>query len=207
MNKEELIQNLREKGFPQKILDAFSKVPREKFIPYQLRGKAYDDTALPIGQGQTISQPYTIAVMLSELGLKTGDKVLEIGSGYGYVLALISELVGKGGRVIGMEIISELAEKSKENLEDYKNVKVFHKSGSAGFPEKAPFDGILISAACRDIPEKLMGQLKNGGILVAPKGSRFEQDIIAIKRRAKNEFEIIKRIPGFVFVPFVDEEN
>ena len=94
---------------------------------------------------------------------------------------------------------------SKENLRNYKNAKVYNINGADGFSEKAPFDGILISAAIHEIPEKLMSQLKEGGILVAPKGSRFGQDIIVIKRKSKNEFEIIKKIPGFVFVPFVGE--
>ena len=104
MNKEELLQNLTAKGFSKRVLDAFSKVPREKFVPYQFRGKAYEDTSLPIGHGQTISQPYTIALMLSELGAKSGEKVLEIGSGCGYVLALMSEIVGKKGKVFGFDI-------------------------------------------------------------------------------------------------------
>ena len=205
MDKEELLQSLAKKRFPRKILDAFAKVQREDFIPYQLRGRAYEDDPLPIGQGQTISQPYTIAVMLSELNLKSGSKVLEIGSGCGYVLALISEIVGKRGKVFGIEIIPKLVQKSKENLENYKNVQVLHRNGAGGLPEKAPFDGILISAAIHEIPEKLMAQLKIGGVLVAPKGSRFEQEIIVIKRRSELEFEMIKKLPGFVFVPFVDE--
>ena len=205
MNKEQLLQSLQARGFPKKILEAFSKVPREEFIPEEIIDKAYEDTALPIGKGQTISQPYTIAIMLSELDPKTGQKILEVGSGCGYVLALLSEIVGKGGKVFGLEIVKELAEKSKENLHEYKNVRVLHKSGFEGFPDKAPFDRILISAAIREIPEPLISQLKVGGILVAPKGSRFEQDIIAIKRKSKAEFELLKRIPGFVFVPFIWE--
>src|SRR3990167_7800366 len=162
MDKVDLLQSLKEKKFSKNILDAFSKIPRENFVPKVVKNNAYEDTALPIGMGQTISQPYTIAVMLSELQLKKGQKVLEIGSGCGYVLALISEIIGKGGKVFGMEIVGELATKSKENLEDYKNIKVFHKSGFQGFPDKAPFDRILLSAACRDIPEALFSQLKVG---------------------------------------------
>jgi len=204
MNKEQLLQSLQARGFPKKILEAFSKVLREEFIPEEIIDKAYEDTALPIGKGQTISQPYTIAIMLSELDPKTGQKILEVGSGCGYVLALLSEIVGKGGKVFGLEIVKELAEKSKENLHEYKNVRVLHKSGFEGFPDKAPFDRILISAAIREIPEPLISQLKVGGIIVAPKGSRFEQDIIAIKRKSKTEFELLKRIPGFIFVPFVE---
>ena len=205
MEKKELLDSLKEKNFPQKILDAFSKVKRENFIPRNVKTMAYEDTALPIGHGQTVSQPHTIAIMLSLLDLKKGQKVLEIGSGCGYVLALLSEIVEKEGRVFGIEVVKELAKKSKENLADYyENVKIYNKNGAEGLEEKALFDRILISAAIRDIPEKVMGQLKNNGILVAPKGSRFEQEIIAIQRKSKTEFEIKKKIPGFIFVPFVE---
>jgi protein-L-isoaspartate(D-aspartate) O-methyltransferase len=206
MKKDELIQLLREKHFSPKILEAFSEVPREDFTPYQFRGKSYEDTALPIGHGQTISQPYTIALMLSNLDIKPGQKVLEVGSGSGYVLALISYLVGKKGRVFGVEVIKELFLKSREKLNDYRNVRVYHKNGSHGLDEEMLFDRIIISAACRNIPEKLMAQLKVSGILVAPVGSRFEQELVIIKRKSESEFEIIKKIPGFIFVPFVDEE-
>ena len=206
MNREELIQLLREKQFPPKVLDAFSNVPRENFVPYQFRAKAYADTALPIGHGQMISQPRTIALMLSELDIHQSQKVLEIGSGSGYVLALMSELVGKKGKVFGMELVKELLIKSREKLADYKNVRVFHKSGSQGLEEEAPFHRIIVSAACRNIPEKLMAQLKVGGILVAPVGSRFEQEMVVIKRMSEAEFEVLKKIPGFLFVPFVDEQ-
>ncbi len=207
MDKKELLQSLRTRGAPEKIIDAFSKVNRENFISYNLRKMAYDDAPIPLVKGQTTSQPYTIALMLSNLNLKPGQKVLEIGSGSGYVLALISELVGKTGKVIGLEVVPELVRKSRENLEDegYKNVRVFKRNGSNGFSDEAKFDRILISAALRDVPEKIMAQLKNHGILVAPKGSRFEQEIIVLERRSENEFEIKKRLPGFVFVPFVEE--
>jgi len=207
MNKQELIESLEEKRFSKTILDAFSKVKREDFIPNNVKEMAYGDTALPIGHGQTISQPYTIAVMLSLLDLKKGKglKVLEIGSGCGYVLALLSEIVGENGKVFGIELVKDLAKKSKENLAGYGNVKVYNKNGAQGLEEEAPFDGIIISAAIHDIPEKILSQLKpKSGTLVAPKGSRFEQELVAIRRKSKTEFEIKKKIPGFIFVPFVD---
>ncbi len=205
MEKKDLLNSLREKGFSEKIIEAFSKVKREDFIPQNIKAMAYEDTALPIGLGQTISQPYTISVMLSLLDLKKGQKVLEIGSGCGYVLALLSEIVGEKGRVFGIELIKALAEKSKENLVECDNIKVYNKNGFNGLQEEAPFDGIVISAALHEIPEEIMSQLKNRGILVAPKGSRFEQEIIAIQRKSEHEFEIKKRLPGFVFVPFIGE--
>ena len=204
MEKQDLLNSLREKGFSEKIVDAFSKVKRENFIPENIRAMAYEDTPLPLGYGQTISQPYTIATMLSLLDLRKSQKVLEIGSGCGYVLALISEIVGKNGKVYGIEVIKELAEKSRKNLMDYGNIKVYNENGVEGLEEKVLFDRIIISAALRDIPEKIMGHLKNKGIIVAPKGSRFEQELIAIQRKSKSEFEIKKKIPGFIFVPFVE---
>ena len=205
MNKQQLIERLRTMGFSEKILEAFSAVKREDFIPEELQRDTYEDTALPIGHGQTISQPYTIALMLSELDLNEGQKVLEVGSGSGYVLALISRIVGKKGKVFGLEVIKKLAKKSKETLENYRNIKVYNKNGSGGLPEEAPFDRILVSAAVREIPEKLLSQLKEKGILVAPKGPVFEQNIVVIQRQG-DKFITKTEIPGFVFVPVVDGE-
>ena len=201
MKKSQLLQSLKERGFSKQILDAFSSVKREDFIHLKLRDKAYWDTALPIGKGQTISQPYTIAMMLSLLELKKGQKVLEVGSGCGYVLALISEIIGEKGKVFGIEIVKELAEISKESLKEY-NVEVYNRNGAFGLKEKAPFDRILISAACEKVPKEPLSQLKDKGILVAPVGSRYGQSLTVIKRE-KKEFVVKKEIPGFAFVPFV----
>ena len=203
MNKQELLQRLKALGFSKNILDAFSKVKRENFIPEELEKEAYEDTALPIGHGQTISQPYTIGIMLSELELKKGQNILEVGSGSGYVLALLSEIIGKNGKVSGIEVVKELVAKSKESLEDYNNIEIYHRNGSKGLPEKAPFDRILISAACREVPKELLNQLKDGGILLTPKGPRFEQSLVVIERQG-NEFKTIREIPGFIFVPFIE---
>lgn len=203
MNKFQLLQSLKQQGFSSQIINAFSKIPRENFIPPNLKPQAYEDTALPIGKSQTISQPYTIAMMFSLLELKKNQKVLEVGSGCGYVLALLSEIVGNKGKVFGIEIVKELAEKSKENLKDYRNIKVYNKNGSDGLKEKAPFDRILISAACKKIPKKLLSQLKDNGVIVAPVGIYgIEQSLVAMQRK-KDKSIIKKQIPGFVFVPFV----
>lgn len=204
MKKQQLLNYLKSLGFSKNILDAFSNVKREDFLPDSMKDRAYEDTALPIGQGQTISQPYTIALMLSELRLKKGQKVLEVGSGSGYVLALISEIVGEKGKVFGLEILKDLAKKSRENLENYGNVRIYNKSGSEGIPEEEPFDRILVSASVRNVPENLLNQLKDNGILVAPVGPRFEQNITVIQRK-KDDFVTISKIPGFIFVPFVEE--
>ncbi|MBI2042946.1 protein-L-isoaspartate O-methyltransferase [Candidatus Pacearchaeota archaeon] len=204
MGKQILLQSLKEKGFSKEILKAFSKIKRENFIPKELKDRAYEDIPLPIGKGQTISQPYTIAMMLSLLDIKKGQKILEIGSGCGYVLALLSNIVGKNGKVFGIEIIKELAEKSKENLRNYKNIKVYNKNGRFGLKENAPFDRIIISAAAYDeIPKPLISQLKEKGILVAPLGNRYGQDLIAYQK-INGKLKLKEKIPGFIFVPLVE---
>ena len=201
--KQILLESLKQKGFSDTILKSFSKVKRENFIPKEAKEYSYEDTALPIGNSQTISQPYTIAMMLSLLELKKSQKVLEVGSGCGYVLALLSEIIGKKGKVFGIEIIKELIEMSKNNLKGYKNIEVYNKDGRLGLKEKALFDRILISSASNELPEKLISQLKNNGIIVAPLGSKFEQSLIAFKK-IQGKLKIKKEIPGFIFVPLVE---
>jgi len=217
MQKSELLFSLKKKGFSKKILNVFSKVPREKFVPEKLKPRAYEDTALPIGEGQTISQPYTIATMFSLLDVRKNQKVLEIGSGCGYVLALLSELVGEkskseiythssskpnDGKVFGVEIIKELAERSRNNLRSYKNIKVYNKNGADGLDEEKPLDRILISAALEKIPDKLVEQLKEKGILVAPVGNSYMQSLVKFQQ-IKNELIVKEKIPGFIFVRFI----
>lgn len=202
MNKTQLLEHLKNQGFSKKILNAFAKVKRENFVPKDLEERAYEDRPLPIGGGQTISQPYTIATMLKLLNLKSGQKILELGSGCGYVLALISEIVGDKGKVYGVEIVKELAEKSKQNIKKYKNIKIYNRDGRKGLKATAPFDRILISAACEKIPKQILNQLKDKGLIVAPVGSRFSQSLVAIQRQ-KDNFKIKKELHGFIFVPFV----
>ena len=202
MDKIQLLKSLKQEGFSKEILNAFSKVKREKFIPENLKTKAYDDNALPIEDGQTISQPYTIAKMLELLSLKKAQKVLEIGSGCGYVLALISNIVGNHGKAYGIEIIKNLANKSMVNLSDYSNIIVYNKNGSDGLLEKSPFDRIIISAALEEIPEKIIEQLSDNGIIVAPIGSQYEQTLTSFQK-VNGILEMREEIPGFVFVPFV----
>jgi len=156
MDKTSLIIYLKSQGFPEKIISAFKKIHRENFIPKELKSQAYEDNALPIGHDVTISQPYTIAVMLNLLELKTGQKILEIGSGSGYVVALLEEITK--GKVYGVEIIKELADKSKKKLKNHKNIKIINASGKLGLPKFAPYDRILISASANEIPYHLAGQ-------------------------------------------------
>ncbi len=193
MNKPQLIQHLKSHKFPEEIIQAFNKTPRENFIPEKIKPHAYEDTALPLEKGATISQPYTIAFMLNLLEVKPNNKILEIGSGCGYVLALLSHLTKN--KIYGIEIISTLAEKSKQYLKNYKNITVLSQDGSQGLSEKAPFDRILISAAADKLPTHLYNQLFLKGILVTP----VQNSIYQIKK-SQNKF-LEKEFPGFIFVP------
>ena len=200
MNKSALLQKLKYHNFPQKILDAFAQVRREDFIPDRLAPYAYEDLALPLADGSTISQPYTIAFMLNLLSLEEGQKILEIGSGSGYALALISAIIKKG-KIYGIEINKTLAISSKKLLANYPNISIFNKSGFVGLTELAPFDRILISASFKDmrIPYNLLDQLAENGIMIAPVKS-------SIFKLTKKENKIEKEeFPGFSFVPFKEE--
>ena len=201
--KQILLENLKEKLFSKEILSAFEKVKRENFVPENMKDRAYEDTALPIGFKQAISQPYTIATMFSLLKIKKGQKILEIGSGCGYVLALLSEIVGRKGKVFGIEIIQNLFEESKKNLKNYKNIKVYFGDGKLGLPEEKPFDAIIISAAYNKIPERLIEQLKENGIITAPLGNKYGQSLVAYQK-VNGKLKLKKEIPGFIFVPLFD---
>lgn len=198
MNKENLINYWTRTGIVknQELIKAFQKIKREDFVLN--KNEAYLDIALPILKGQTISQPSTIMIMLEALELKKGDKVLEVGTGSGYNAALIAEVV-KPTTVYTTEIISELVEFAKNNLKkaNVNNVKVFNTDGSKGLPKYSPYNKIIVTAACPEIPKVLLSQLKNNGILVAPVGS-FSQIMIKITKKGK---DLIKEDLGaFVFV-------
>jgi len=199
MNKSQLLEHLERQGFPKHILKAFEKIKREDFIPEDYKEHAYDDNPIPLGYGATTSQPYTIAFMLDKLELKENknQKILEIGSGSGYVLALLQEITK--GKIYGVEIIKALADQSKKVLKNNKNIKIIHKSGKNGSPENTPYDKILISASCSEIPKHLTKQLKDNGIIVAS----VQHSLVKIKKQ-KDKVEI-KEFPGFVFVPLVDK--
>ena len=196
MNKEELLASLKKKGFSDAVVDAFRKVKREDFVPEHLIGYAYEDIALPVMEGSTLSQPSTIAFMLNLLEVKNNQNILEIGSGSGYVLALLSE-INPSGKIYGAEILKELAIRSRNYLKDKSNVEVVIRDGSQGLPEFAPYDRILISASCPEVPTHLLQQLKEDGILVAA----VKQSIFQIKKEKGETLE--KEFPGFAFVPLV----
>ena len=185
----------------KKVIDAFKKVPREYFIRDGYETEAYGDYPLPIGMGQTISQPTTVMIMTEALEVKKGQKILEVGAGSGYQAAILSKLVGKKGKIITTEFIPELAEFAAYNLKKakIKNVEVIHYDGSQGYEKEMPYDRIIVTAACPGIPKPLIEQLKDQGIIIAPVGSFFGQDMVkGVKKKGKLETE---NLGSFVFVP------
>ena len=165
-----------------RVLAALRAVPRHRFVPEAYREGAYDDGPLPIGQGQTISQPYIVAVMTEQLRPEPGDRVLEIGTGSGYQAAVLARLVA---RVYSIEIVPELAERARATLAELgvANVEVFTGDGYRGLPEHAPFDGIVVTAAPPEVPQPLLDQLALGGRLVVPVGRR-DQELRVLERTA-----------------------
>ncbi len=190
----------------QGVLDAMQKVPREQFLPQNLREFAYDDNPLPISAQQTISQPYIVAFMTEGLGLKGGEKVLEIGAGSGYAAAVLAEIAGK---VYTIERIKELADQAESVLADlgYKNVEVIHADGTLGLPEQAPFDAIVVTAGAPEVPESLKKQLKIGGRLVIPVGSfRDVQELVRVTRKSSSEYHE-EDLADVRFVPLLGEQG
>ncbi|MGO9013573.1 MAG: protein-L-isoaspartate(D-aspartate) O-methyltransferase [Dissulfurispiraceae bacterium] len=185
-----------------RVLDAMNKVPRHLFMPEGLRERAYEDAALPIGEGQTISQPYMVAVMTELLELRGDEKVLEIGTGSGYQAAVLSELARE---VFTIERVPVLADESRARLAGlgYNNVTVLTGDGSKGLEEKSPFDRIIITAAAPELPEIIVKQLKEGGVIVAPVGERFSQ--VVIRGRKKKGVLAEELHTPCVFVPLIGE--
>jgi protein-L-isoaspartate(D-aspartate) O-methyltransferase len=183
-----------------RVLDAMLKVPRHFFVDESIKNRAYDDVALPIGDGQTISQPYMVAIMTELLDLGGNERVLEVGTGSGYQAAILGELAGE---VYSCERLDSLAGKAEETLRDlgYVNVHFYTCDGSEGLPEQAPFDRILVTAATPHIPEPLKEQLTEGGIIIAPIGSRFSQQLIRLKK-GRGEFKE-ELHTTCVFVPLI----
>jgi len=188
------------------VLDAMRDVPRESFLPERLREFAYEDTALPIEEGQTISQPYIVALMTEALMLRGGEKVLEIGTGSGYAAAVLSEIAAE---VYTVERHGPLAEKAAATLADlgYGNVHVLHADGTRGWPAHAPYDAIIVAAGGPTVPESLKDQLKIGGRLVIPVGADLRtQELIRVTRTAKNEYRR-EDLADVRFVPLLGDEG
>jgi len=187
-----------------RVLAAMESVPRELFVPEETRRFAYDDGALPIGQGQTISQPFIVATICSLLGLEGHERVLDVGTGSGYQAAVLAELAAE---VVTIERIPELAASSRGALVDagYDRVEVRVGDGSLGVPDRAPFDGIAVAAAAPWVPEALYAQLADGGRLVVPRGSRLGQDLVLVVKTDAGPRET-RSVPCR-FVPLLGDEG
>jgi protein-L-isoaspartate(D-aspartate) O-methyltransferase len=182
------------------VLNAMKKVPRHLFVDDSMQNKAYEDTALPIGEGQTISQPYMVAVMTELLELKGNEKVLEIGTGSGYQTAILAELAKE---VYTVERVAVLAKRSEERLHSlgYNNIHIKVGDGTIGWAEESPFNRILITAGCPKIPNSLIEQIAEGGIIIAPVGDRFSQQLLKV-RKSKDKLLEQYHTPC-VFVPLI----
>jgi len=201
--REEMVRKqLAERGIHDpRVLDAMRKVPRHEFVPEAFRPDAYGDHPLPIGEGQTISQPYIVAAMLEYLALKATDRVLEIGTGSGYVTALLSLLSAEVYSVERHAALAATAEDTLRRLE-YRNVTIRVGDGSQGWKEYAPFDAILVSAATAEMPPTLFAQLREGGRMMVPVGPSSSQELQLISK-VSGEPEV-KNLEGCRFVPLVE---
>jgi len=190
----------------EKVLNAMRKVPREQFLPKGQGAWAYDDAPLPIGDGQTISQPYIVAYMTEALALDGGEKVLEIGTGSGYAAAVLAEIAADVYTIERIDGLAIMARTILDNL-GYQNVHVRQGDGTLGWPEHAPFDGIVVTAGGPDVPDTLKDQLKIGGRLVMPIGkSTWYQELVRVTRITEAEFDMEYLVP-VRFVPLIGEEG
>jgi protein-L-isoaspartate(D-aspartate) O-methyltransferase len=206
MGDADLAALLRTKGIrDERVLAAIGSISRANFVPEEARDDATVDTALPIGHGQTISQPYVVAYMTEALELLPGERVLEVGTGSGYQTAVLARL---GVEVFSVEVVPELAQSARERLEHLglPNLRLRCADGWAGWPEAAPFDAVLLTAAPSHVPVTLLGQLRPGGRLVGPVGaSALDQYLIRLDKRADGSFERRTLLP-VQFVPMVGGE-
>jgi protein-L-isoaspartate(D-aspartate) O-methyltransferase len=198
-------RQLRRRGIrDERVLAAMAAVPRELFVPEGERGRAYADSALPIGCGQTISQPYVVAAMCELLSLRGDERVLDVGTGSGYAAAVLAELAGS---VVTVERVPELAERARAALTaaGYGEVEARVGDGSLGAPDLAPFDGIAVAAAVPGVPPALYAQLRDGGRLVLPRGARDAQLLVRVERTPAGPVET-RSLPCR-FVPLIGAEG
>lgn len=201
--KTNLIKFWRESfGFRSIELKAFREVNREGFIPDKLKNSAYEDVPLPLLRGKTISQPTTVMIMTHTLELKPGEKVFEVGTGSGYQAAIIAKIVGPEGKVITTEVVPELVKFAKDNLKKagISNAFVYEEDGSNGMPSEAPFDKIIITAACKEFPKPLLEQLKPEGMIIGPVGNEYEQEMVRGVKDKDGHLEL-EFLGSFLFTP------
>ncbi len=204
---DSLVRDLIYQGYlkTDRIIEAFSKIKRIDFLPDDVQSASQANIPLPIGQGQTISQPLTVAFMLEKLDSQIGDKVLDVGSGSGWTTALLAHIVGKSGKVIGIERIKSLRDFGMNNISKYHLIeggkaKIICADGTKGYVNESPYKRILVSAAALEVPKDLKKQLAVGGRLVIP----VRNSIWVFEKLSEKEFRE-EEYPGFVFVPLVSE--
>jgi protein-L-isoaspartate(D-aspartate) O-methyltransferase len=200
--RQSLFNSLDREIADNRVVDAMRRVPREAFVPQEQYHAAYDDRPLSIGFGQTISQPFIVALMIQALELRGDEKVLELGTGSGYEAVILAELTQK---VVTVECIPELADSAKQVLDKlgYSNIEVHVAGRILGWPEGAPYDAIIVSAGAPTVPQALVEQLTWNGRLVIPVGSRWQQELLRVtKLRKGNEIE---NLGGCYFVPLIGE--
>lgn len=204
MRREMLERDIAGRGIKDKrVLDAMAAVPRHLFVRESLRSRAYGDYPLPIGEGQTISQPYVVALMTEALELRPGERVLEIGTGSGYQAAVLAGIVRE---VYSIEIREGLAHEAQKRLRGlgYENVRVKHADGYFGWQEHAPFDAIIITAAANHIPPPLIKQLKDGGRLIIPLGSTEFYQVLTLATKQGGDMRL-RQLANVAFVPMTGE--
>jgi protein-L-isoaspartate(D-aspartate) O-methyltransferase len=200
--RENLLKYLDHEIADKRVVEAMKHVPREAFVSPEQYHVAYEDRPLSIGFGQTISQPFIVALMVQALELKREEKVLELGTGSGYETAILAELAEK---VVTVEYIPELAESAKRVLDrlGYSNIEVHVAGKTLGWPEGAPYDAVIVSAGAPSVSQVLLGQLAFGGRLVIPVGSRWQQELLKVTRLKKGNR--IENLGGCYFVPLIGE--
>ncbi|MDZ7771311.1 MAG: protein-L-isoaspartate(D-aspartate) O-methyltransferase [Balneolaceae bacterium] len=203
--RRRLVETLREKGIEDdRVLEVFGRVPRHRFIDTALEDRAYEDTALPIGKRQTISQPYTVARQTELLKIMPGEKVLEIGTGSGYQAAILHDL---GAEVYSVERHEELYERARTKLREMGcHVQLKLGDGTLGWSAYAPYDGIVVTAGAPEVPSGLLDQLMVNGRLVVPVGDSRKQEMVRVTKIREDEFEE-ERFSHFKFVPLIGEKG
>lgn len=203
MDRLELIELLLHEGVLKTplLIDAFKQIDRKDFVPESSQGAAYEDVPQPIGYGQTISQPSTVAFMLELLQVQPGQNILDIGTGSGWTTALLAACVGVNGKLYGVEIIPDLVDSGRRNLKKYHLPQAsitLSEPGTLGLPMHAPFDRILVSAQSAVLPESLLSQLAVGGRMVIP----IQQSVVLVEKATAKDY-VTTEYPGFAFVPLV----
>jgi protein-L-isoaspartate(D-aspartate) O-methyltransferase len=198
--RAKLIEHISCEIRDRRVLEVMARLPREKFVPPELRCQAYEDKPLPIGAGQTISQPYIIALMTEALELAGREKVLELGTGSGYQTAILAELARK---VISVERLPELVESAKKLLKElgYTNIEIHLAEETLGWQRGAPYDAIMVTAGAPDIPEDLLNQLVIGGRMIIPTGSRYMQELCKVTKR--QDGHTVQNLGGCRFVSLI----